>query len=769
MGLAVACPCTVVEARTSNAGQHHTSITVPAQPLSRALADLARQTGISIGTEGTLPTIRTRPCRNAGSVEEALEHMLDKSGFAARRLGPDTWRIVAATGPAAPRTHRFAPGMIDPDPIIVTAAKQSIALRDIARSVSVLDLTDTQRGDALSASMTVARNLDGMTMTALGPGRNRMFLRGVADSPFNGTSQSTVAVMLDDARLTYAAPDPDLRLVDVERVELLKGPQGSLYGTGALGGIYHIVTRRADPDRFEADVTAGLNALSAGGLGPNGSAMVNLPLVKGKAGLRLVAYASDEPGWIDTGSRKDSNVTRVTGERATLGVDAGHGWRIDVGGLAQNIDAQDSQYVYAPGSRSRAAQQPEPHDNDLYHGSLEAKGRIGGMDAVLVTGLSWQEVRDQLDATQGAQSFGLADPGQFIDDRHYHVWDSEIRLNGKLGAITWLAGLSYLQAGEHEERLLHTLDGAGVLTIDTTRRRASDAGLYLNATFPLTDRLDIEGGGRLFRSMLDVLRASSSVQASQEITRIGITPSAALAWRPHAGRTIYARYDSAFRQGGLDFENSGKIHAYPGDEVTTFEVGWREQLPAGGKFEANAFYNWWDNLQSDTLEPNGLIETRTAGEARIIGTEISLSLPIGSSLQLSLGATTQSARLIRNVLGLALEDTRLPAIPDYTLRGSLERGFRLAGGKGRLRLDLRYTGPSRLSFEPQLDRRMGNVLDSQIETGVTWTRTTLSISLVNLLGRSGNIFSYGNPFRALQAQYTPQPPTSLRMMISRRF
>lgn len=83
----------------------------------------------------------------------------------------------------------------------------------------------------------VASDVEGLTLTALGPGRNRMFLRGVADSPFNGASQSTVALLVDDARLTYSAPDPDLRLVDVDRVEILKGPQGSLYGTGALGGI----------------------------------------------------------------------------------------------------------------------------------------------------------------------------------------------------------------------------------------------------------------------------------------------------------------------------------------------------------------------------------------------------------------------------------------------------------------------------------------------------------------------------------------------------
>ncbi|WP_447412480.1 hypothetical protein, partial [Clostridium perfringens] len=76
------------------------------------------------------------------------------------------------------------------------------------------------------ASTDVALGLEGLSLTNLGPGRNRQFIRGVADSPFNGPSQSTVAVVLDEARITFDAPDPDLRLVDMERIELLKGPQG---------------------------------------------------------------------------------------------------------------------------------------------------------------------------------------------------------------------------------------------------------------------------------------------------------------------------------------------------------------------------------------------------------------------------------------------------------------------------------------------------------------------------------------------------------------
>ena len=142
MGLAIAWPCTSAEARAQRLPSQH--ITVHAQSLQRALADLARQTGVSIGTDGTLPDIHTHPCRNAPSAQDALDQMLAGTGFAARRLGPDVWRIVPAPRERERIARSPAPLLPVPDPIIVTAAKQPLPLRDIPRAVSVLRLSDTR-------------------------------------------------------------------------------------------------------------------------------------------------------------------------------------------------------------------------------------------------------------------------------------------------------------------------------------------------------------------------------------------------------------------------------------------------------------------------------------------------------------------------------------------------------------------------------------------------------------------------------------------------
>ena len=504
--------------------------------------------------------------------------------------------------------------------------------------------------------------------------------------------------------------------------------------------------------------------------------MANLALASGTAGLRIVGYEQSEPGWIDTGSHSDSNSTTIKGGRADLGVEA-RGWRIDLGGLFQRIDTADSQYTYSPGARSRPAQLAEPHDNDLNQASARAAGRIGDVDAVFVTSYSWHEVRDTLDATIGATSFGLANPQTFQDSHWYTVWDSEARFSGKLGAMQWLAGFDHVAATDHEWRNINAAGPA--LVIDDSHATSHDTVLFTDLTLPITNRVEVETGGRFYRSSLDATRLANAIQTgvtltADKVTKTGLTPSAALIWRPQRWRMLWLRYGSAFRQGGLDYDNHSKVHPFAGDKLATIEAGWREQFAGangenGGQIDADGFFTRWDDMQSDMLLANGLIETRNAGQARIFGVEVSLTQPVGQGWRLSLGATAQSAMLVRNRLGIALDDMRLPAIPEYTLRGGVEHGFHLAGASGRATLALRYLGPARLSFDPSLDRPMGKVLGSHLDVGLDWGRSTLAFRIDNLLNRASDSFAYGNPFRISTPQYTPQSPLSTKVSITRYF
>jgi outer membrane receptor protein involved in Fe transport len=734
--------------------------------LSTALAELSREANVSIGTDGSLPGRRTHAVKGTMTLEQALAKLLAGSGYVARQVGPTAWRIERARpAPKRPVAPPDVPPpkqtIVTPEPIVVMGSKRQAELNDLPIAVSVVDIgsAEVSRSDPYAGTSAIAGSIDGLTITAQGSGRNRMFLRGIADSPFNGESQSTVAVVLDDARLTYAAPDPDIALVDIERVEVLKGPQGALYGTGALGGIYHLVSRRADLAGSSAEFAAGSEFVSRGTPGYSLSAVANLPLVRDRLGLRLVGYSRSKPGWIDTGNRDDSNSLRTLGLRAGVGLDAGKGWRIDLTGFAQWISADDSEYTYAPGARSRPAQNAEPHDNDLRHGAIRLAREGQDVDIVLSSGFTSHEVSDIYDATVGAGGFGVANPQTLDVSRKYRVWDNEARINGRAGALDWLLGLSALKA---RQRSTWTLDGtAASLVVDDDYRNTTDLAVFGDVTVPLGARFSLDAGARLFHSTVDAMRTQPANADTRRLVHSGITPNVALSWRPDDSKLAFIRYGSAIRQSGIGPARPVRSDPVEGDELAMIEAGWRQEFAGGARLELGAYFTVWENLQSDMLQPNGLIAVRTAGKALIEGVEGSVALPLGQDWDLALGGTLQHTRLVRNDLGIELDDRSLPAIPNFVLRGSVERRFTVGQNPASLRLRLRYVGHSRLSFDPLLDRPMGDYLESGIEGRIDFGRFGLTLALDNILGQDTDQFAFGNPLRFFtMRQFTPQPPVN---------
>jgi outer membrane receptor protein involved in Fe transport len=754
-------------------------VDLSATTLSHALAELSRESATSIGTEGPLPDIRTPGVHGEMSVGEALARLLAHSDYTARQVGPTAWRIVRRTPapgllekrvPAVPSVAVPPLDAMPAEPIIVTGGKRVQSLADLPMAISVVQPAHYRPFDPAAGTSWLSSEVEGMVLTNLGPGRNSIFLRGIADSPFNGDSQSTVAVVLDEERLTYSAPDPDIRLVDVDRVEVLKGPQGALYGTGALGGVYHIVSNRPDFEKASLTVSTGGEVVAAGGLGASGSTVVNLPLRPGSSALRLVGYAAHEAGWVDTGSRRNANASSVVGIRSGLGFDLADGWRLDLTAFGQWLNSADSQYAYRPGARTRPAQGAEPHDNDLRHFAGRLAKHEGSLDIVISSALTWHEVNDRFDATVGADSFGVADPRFLTDVRSYRVWDTEARIANRIGAFNWLIGLSHITARQGRDVALAYGAADGSLAIDAERRSFSDTAVFGDLTAPITNTLRLSLGARVFHSVVSQSGSVFSTITTDERRRDGITPGASLMWNPRRGRTLFLRYASAIRQGVIGIDAAGSTAPLKDDELSTIEAGWREDVPGVGHVEIGAYFTLWENLQSDILLTDGLIGTRTAGNARIVGLEASFEAKPLPGWTLQGGMSLIQSQLVTNALGFAVDDRRLPVIPEYTLRGAVEHGFVLAGKPAAVRMQLRYLGPARLGFDPALDRPMGRVLESSLHGSVDLGRFTVGADISNIFGGSGNTFSLGNPLRfPLQHQFTPQKPTSFSVGVTGHF
>ncbi|MDO7837308.1 TonB-dependent receptor [Sphingobium sp. HBC34] len=749
-------------------GQARTSIDIPAGPLPASIALLSRQRGVSIGFEGRLPTFRARSVRGDMPTAQALATMLAGSGLDFEQLSPTIFRIVRRKSLAPTRHPAIAsPTPVAPADIVVTGNKRSQSLATLPLGVSVLSFASDTAGAALG-SAAIASRAEGLTLTNLGSGRNRQFIRGVADSPFNGNTQSTVSIQVDDARVTYNMPDPDLRLVDVARVEILKGPQGPLYGSGALGGVYHIVTRPPDLTGIGGSASAGVSSVAAGGQGGTLEAMMNLPLVTDRLGVRMVAYHMREPGWIDSGARRDGNGARISGGRIAVRARLGRQWTIDLGGWSQFLNVGDSQYVYAPGTRKRADMIAEPHDNDFMMASAVVRGRIGDADFLSSTSWVGHEVTSRLDASASAPAFGRTGALIHDDRRQNRLLDQELRLSRtNPQGLSWLFGLSFIQSQNQSAGLFTTAPAQAAVPGLESRQTVREGAAFAEATVPLSSRISVTAGARLFATWSENENLSSDGTTESATRKIGLSPSLAVSWRRNEQDFVYVRYAGALRPGGLSSAAGATSAAYHADELQTAEAGLRHAATGGFTLDANAYVTRWQHVQSDHLLDNGLVATRNAGDAHIYGVEMTARWRLSSRWSVAVGGTAQRALLTKPVFDLTLgDDRRLPVVPELTWRMEVSHIFNMSGWNGEVGANGNYIGSSRLSFDPGLDRAMGDYALASVFLAFNRDRWRVRANIDNLFDSAHDTFAFGNPFSIrTRPQYTPASPREVRLSV----
>ena len=747
---------------------------IPAGPLSAGLTSFSRITGLSIGLSGTMPRVMTQPVSGPMSAQAALRRLLRGTGLRAVRVSASVYRIERAPAvrqqPAddAPRLVRETPTSIAAD-IIVTAQKRPQFLANVPLSISVLSPENLPGGVLAPGSHKVAASTEGLAMTNLGPGRNRQFIRGVADSPFNGLSQSTVAVQVDDARVTYDAPDPDLRLIDIDRVEILKGPQGPLYGSGALGGIYHIVTRRPDLDSASAYARLSSEAVQHGAVAGGIDGVVNLPIDEGRLAVRAVGYHSYSPGWIDNVGRKgNANATHTLGARLAIRWRPSDDWTVDVAGMFQDLNAKDSQYVLASDDTlKRDNAIAEPNDNDFRMGSATVSGQVGALRLLSATSYIGHDVDYVLDATDSGSYFGLSGPAIYRDKRQYGIFNQELRLSGDW----WLAGISYMRANTHDEATMESV-GSAPEPVDTEDRLVTEYAAFGEANFRLFSRIDGTIGARVFHSVTSNENVEQSGQRELRINKTVLSPSMTFSVPLSDRGLIYLRYARALRPGGLASNGLAGDRRFDSDELGTVDLGMR-RASRNGRFSvsASAYYTLWTDIQSDFLLPNGLVSTRNAGRGRILGVEAAAEWRIGGGFSLSAGGSAQSAMLTHAATGIELDDRRLPIAPDITGRAVFTKAFDLGDWRAQLAAQVNYIGHARLTFDDDLDREMGNYTMAAASALFTHGPVTLSARVDNLFDVMGdNSFAFGNPFSIRSgSQYTPLRPRTLTLSISRNW
>lgn len=742
---------------------------IPAIPLEEALRRFSLQTGISLGMSGKLPAVTAHAVRGRYSARDALDQLLAGSGLEAQPIDPTMYRLqmhVEAKASDSAESLRQLPreAAAELAEITVTGTKRAQNLGNVPASVTIVHGTGLVRPGMAGGSRAMLLQDASMSSTNLGPGRNRQYIRGVADTPFLGPSQATVSVQFDDARATYDGPDPDLLLIDVEQVEILKGPQGPLYGTGALGGVFHIVPHRADLSRFSLQGGAHLTSIAEGNLAGGASVMLNAPLVPGNAGMRVVAYASAGPGWIDNSDgRNNANRTQVRGGRLALRSVLPGDWLVDLQAVTQLANTRDSQYVNDD-SRTlrRAGILPEPQDNDFRLLSVTASGWLFGQHALVTGSVISHEADGMLDASQSAAAWQIDAPVRYFDDRQYQLVNQELRLWGESAGLQWLVGASHLSAHSDLNGTLLPMNGSNARSILQQAHHAQETALFAELGLPMAARFRGTAALRLMRSDVESEGAATGTEFESETTYA--TPSISIDWHSSDElRFIYLRYARAVRPGGVDPAGSQGTTRFAADELSNVDLGLRLR-PSGMPvaLQGALFATRWSHIQSDYLRPGGLIGTHNVGGGRNIGIEGSAQWHAGA-WRFEAGATLQHARL-HMPSDSGPDDLRLPVVPDLRLRGSMERTFRLREWQGQARAEVTHTGSARLSFDEALDRRMPGYATIDASLGLRRERIGFTLHISNLMDSRADTFAFGNPF-SVQAgmQRTPLQPRSITL------
>jgi iron complex outermembrane receptor protein len=754
-------------------------IDLPAGRLGDVILLLARQADISIGmSDPALAALPVRAVTGAATARRALARLLAGTPAEAITIDANTFRIVRRR----PRSERLVPPpSADPirpaeGQIIVTASKRDTRLGRFPGTAILLDGAAFGTGRAGGTDAIVSR-LPTVSSTHLGPARNKLFIRGVADSSFNGPAQATVGEYLGDVRLNYNAPDPDLTLYDVDRVEVLEGPQGTLYGAGSLGGIVRLVPVAPKLDQIGGSLSLGHRLTAHGTDSGDAAGMVNLPLLGNHAGLRLVAYRSAGGGYIDDAGRRlsDINRTRTVGGRATLRVAPGHGWTIDAGVVLQNINSRDSQYAERGLARlTRASAIAQPFDNDYLLGQVTAtKAWDGDLRLTSASSIVRHQVSAQNDATPRGGSARV-----FEQDNHILLASNETRLTRtRADGTGWLIGATVVS---DTERLTRGLGPPGALTrITGVRNAIIDLALYSELTLGLTPRLQLTGGGRLGYARLageglDVARHSG---AETTRTEVEVLPSLGLTWVPAERLVIFARYQEGFRPGGLSVGGAAStlaVQRFQGDSIGTIEAGFRLGDAGRGRWSATTTFSYghWEHIQADLVGTNGLPFSANIGTGRVLGMEASGMWRAIAGLTLEAALFLNDSRLDNPAAGFGTaRKADLPNIGD--LGGRVGADYTAAVGSGvdlTLGGSARYVGRSTLGVGPLLDIPQGRYVDTtlsaRLERGLIGTSVTVS----NLFDAQGNRFSLGNPFGVTERrQITPLRRRSVRLGLDLRF
>ncbi len=538
---------------------------------------------------------------------------------------------AAASAPAAASSaETFAP-------VMVTASKRKQLTTDVPYAVTAIGAGEIRdRGVMdLSEMQSVVPSLFITTTTY---GQSRIQLRGmstIAGSPTVGQYLDEMSIDMDQVQRALDVP-----LVDMARVEVLRGPQGTLYGTGSLGGTIRFITRDPILDRNEFIGESGMRSVKKGEVGWYANAIGNVVLQPGTAGIRIVAGYEKLPGWVDNSVNGDKDIN------------GGSRNFIRAKGLLRVNDAVSVSllgYHYSLGQDNPTFSNPDytlpvyissPNKDRFDLGNLVVNADLGAGTLVSSTGYIDRRVLQAADLSVLFSQFlppEVLPVGSGIglrDDMKYKIFTQELRLaSNSTGPLSWLVGGYYRDSKTSHERTtpvtsapapITFLDSQGTNPVDSKQYAAfGEIGYAVNRDVVLT------GGLRYF---YEKQRLTETLPPREDSANFhALSPRLNVLWRYSPQQSAYVNVAKGFRSGGF---NTEPPPSYGPESLWTYEAGGKGSL-AGGKlqYDVAIYYSKYDNVQGLDVPPGGLFATTTnTGKASGPGIDFAVVAEIAPGL-----------------------------------------------------------------------------------------------------------------------------------------
>ena len=795
---------------------------IKAEPLAEALMEFGAQSGLTVVAPTTLTVGKNAPAlRGEIAWADALGRLLKGTGLTFTQDADGTIVIqkkVSGTAPARASSGASSQEQVQLADVIVTAQRRSERLLQVAAPVTALQGTDLSRqGDFRLADY--AASVPGLNLISSEPGETSIVIRGITTG-YGAAIAATTSTYIDDtpygsstANALGSLTTVDLDPATLQSVEVLRGPQGTLYGASAMGGLIKYVTIPPSLTKYSARVELDGSSVDGGGQGYGVRGMWDGPLVPGELGVTINAFDRRDPGYIDdpNGDHKNLNGLHVSGGRLATLWQPTDRFSAEFSALVQDsatngtsdVDVNSNLTpIYGKYEQLRYATQDWDFDSTLY--SLRTQYDFGWATLTSISSYQGESVKQGLDFTPrfgpllssiiGVPNLGVVDHVS-LDE---HKITQEVRLaSPSTQRLEWLAGLFFTheKSVQPEDMTGFTLPdalpvpGLGPLFVDPNHDSYKEYAGYGDLTYHFTSKAQVLAGIRVtsdsednvtpFSGLFNGPPAIAITNTSSRSTTYLFSPS----YNFNSNQMAYVRIASGFRPGGPTGLTTTSVYAgapttYGPDNLTNYEIGYKAGFPRQRMtVDVSAFDIEWKKIQV-LSEIQGFIITGNGATARSSGLEFAWMWKPIAGITWTANAAYTHAYLTTDAPGIggrAGDD--LPDVPQFSANTAVDYDFPVASLiNGFVGGNLMYLGSRVSDFVADLPANMNRAVMPAYHTlnlraGMDYGDLTGEFYVKNVTDSWGLTRLYGETIDA----YSPPlaaaiiPPRTFGLSISYKF